>query len=323
MKKVKFAIIGPGTIAHSFMNGINELDNAEVIAIVSRSKERAESFASKYNLKYAYDDYEECLNNKEVDAIYVATPPFMHFPNTKLALEKGKHVICEKPFTVDVDELKQLIKIAKEKGLLLMEAMKSPFIPVNIAVKKLIDQGEIGDIITLEGSFTYNGGPRYDHFHFIKGNGGGALYDVGVYPLFISLFFIDSEVKDYCGYAKKAPTGADSLASVILQFENGVIANIRGGIEVNTYQGVYIYGTKGKIFIPEFWVASKAFIDYYDGRETKIITGDASNEFKYQVGHFVDLINKGLKESDVMTHQISLKVMEIMYSLVNKWNNEV
>ena len=80
---------------------------------------------------------------------------------------------------------------------------------------------------------------------------------------------------------------------------------------------------RGKIFIPEFWVASKAFIDYYDGRETKIITGDASNEFKYQVGHFVDLINKGLKESDVMTHQISLKVMEIMYSLVNKWNNEV
>ena len=96
------------------MNGINELDNAEVIAIVSRSKERAESFASKYNLKYAYDDYEECLNNKEVDAIYVATPPFMHFPNTKLALEK-ENMLYVKTFTVDVDELKQLIKIAKEK----------------------------------------------------------------------------------------------------------------------------------------------------------------------------------------------------------------
>lgn len=323
MKTIKFAIIGPGTISHSFMNGVNELSSCEVISVVSRDINRAKEFASKYNIKYAYDDYEKCLDNKEVDAIYVSTPPFMHYPNVKLALEKGKHVICEKPFTVDVKELEELIELAKEKKLLLMEAMKSPFIPVNIEVKKLIDQGEIGELITLEGSFSYDSGPRYSHFHFNKGMGGGALYDVGIYPLFISLFFVNSEVKQYFGYSKNAPTGADSLACVMLQFENGVIANIRGGLEVNTYQGVYIYGSKGKIHIPHFWVASKATIEYYDGREKRVIMGDANNEFKYQVGHFVDLINNGKTESDVMTFDISLKVMKIMSSLVEKWTSEV
>jgi predicted dehydrogenase len=322
MEKIKFAIIGPGKIAHSFMNGVNELDNAEVIAVVSRSIERAKEFADKYNIKYYYDNFKTCLENDEVDAVYISTPPFMHYSDAIEALNHNKHVICEKPFTVDYQELKKLLNYAKKRKLIIMEAMKSPFLPLNQRVKKMLDEGEVGEIMAIEGSFTYDGGPRYDHFHFKKSSGGGSLYDVGIYPLAIAMYFVNSEVKKFVGYARNAPTGADCLASVMLQFKNGVIANIRGGLQINTYQGVYVYGSKGKVAIPHFWTGDEAIFEYYDGREKKIIHDDAKNEFKYEVGHFVNLINEGKLESDIMSHDFSLKVMKIMSACVKKWEKE-
>jgi len=129
MEKIKWGILGPGLIADTFVSDFSKVNNGEVVAIGSRSKERAEKLAKKYGVGTSYGSYSELLNDKSIDIIYIGTPHNFHYEQTKLCLEHGKHVLCEKPITVNAKESQELFNLAKSKNLFLMEVMWTPFLP--------------------------------------------------------------------------------------------------------------------------------------------------------------------------------------------------
>ena len=190
MKTVKWGIMGPGTISHKFVQSLKCLDGCEATAVGSRSKERAGEFAAQYGINRAYGSYEGLANDPDIDIIYVSTPHTAHFECTLMCLKAGKAVLCEKPFTINAKEAEILITTARTYGLFLMEAMWTRFLPAIVKVRELLAEGAIGEVRMLRADFGFRG--KFDPLsrYLNPKIGGGALLDVGVYPVsFASMIF--------------------------------------------------------------------------------------------------------------------------------------
>lgn len=303
---MKTVIFGCGKIAHRITNGFKQVKGNELVGYGSTNVERAKQYAEKYNVPL-YGDYDYFLNRDDIDAVYIATYNINHYELIKKCLMHHKHVLCEKPMLSSIEETNELFDLAKENKVLLMEAMKSDFIPISLKVKQMIKDNVIGDIKYISASFVR--GEEFDENHWIFDlKTGGALKDIGSYCASILNFLIDEKPKVEYKITDATDTKADNTAQVVINYGK-IQAHLLVSHELDGDSALRVCGSKGYIIVPEFWKASKG---YYVVDKTKYeIQEELISDFYYEIQHFSDLVNNGILESPVMSRQASIDILTI------------
>lgn len=251
MEQVKWGVLGTANIAKGCtIPGMKLAENCELYAIAGRSMEKAEAFQSEFGFKKAYGSYEDLLNDTEVQAVYIPLPNHLHLKWVKAALEKGKHVLCEKPLALNAKEAQEMFSAAKKNGVLLMEAyayLHSPYIQ---SLKKDISDGLIGEIDYIETAFITQGYKEDIRLH--KDMGGGAMYDLGCYCTTLILSLIDQSPCFVKADAEFSDLGVDLMTAGIIRFDNGTRAAFNVGMVLgensnSRFDRLYIHGTKGSL----------------------------------------------------------------------------
>ncbi|MDQ2085826.1 Gfo/Idh/MocA family oxidoreductase [Herbivorax sp. ANBcel31] len=318
-KKIRWGILGCGNIAHLFVQGLKTLENAEIHAVASKTPKKAEAFSSKYNIPNYYCDYIELVKNPKVDVVYIATTHNFHFENSMLCLNHGKHVLCEKPFTINSTQAQKLIKTAREKELFIMEAMWTKFFPCIIELNTLLNKGIIGDIRYLRADFGIRKEPDFDGRMQNPSLGGGALLDLGIYPVsFANMIFKTTPlvIKSSCYFGK---TGVDEHSSYYFEYDDGQMAHLFSSFISQTPHEALISGTKGYIRILDFFHPSKMSIKLNDCEEKIIEKPYKSTGYNYEANEVMNCIMDGKLESDLMPHKETLKIMKLLDEIRNQW----
>jgi predicted dehydrogenase len=319
-KPLRWGILGAGNIARRWSNDVVKLNDQKIQAVGSRDLEKANTFADKYEIPNRHNSYEALVADPEVDAIYVATPHNFHKEHVLLALNAGKHVLCEKPFTVNAKEAAVLIAAAKEKKLLLMEGMWSQVFPILLKAKELIASGAIGKPRQIIADFGYGAGKVKDDGRLEITNPGsrlfdinligGGLMDVGVYPVHLATFFFGNPVA-VSALGILGDSGVDENMGMLLKFANGEIGITTTSIQVTTPFEAVILGTGGKIEIHSPWWKAQSMTLHVSGQAPEKIEMTHEGEgFQFEAMHFADTLRSGKTESDVLTHDRTLAVMQ-------------
>jgi len=317
--KFRWGILGAGGIAKKFSIGVQALADHELIAVGSRTQEKADQFADQFNIPHRHASYEALVSDPEVDAIYVATPHPMHKENTLLCLAHGKHVLCEKPFTINAGEAKAIIDAARKHKLFLMEAMWTRFIPAVLEAKRLVDSGAIGEVRMINADFGYRAGFNPASRAFDPALGGGGLLDVGIYPLSLTSMFLGRPDR-IASLADIGQTGVDEQSAFVLGYPGGQLATIYNAVRTNTPQEAIIMGTDGMIRIhPPFWIPKKLTLTQPGKGAQEMEIPFAANGYNYEAAEVANCVRAGKLESDVMPLDESLQLMETMDAIRAQW----
>ena len=318
MKKLLFGILSTSSIAPRFIKGIQAAKGCEAAALASRNLEKAKEKAALWNVPKAYGSYEELLCSEEIDVAYVAMINSEHYRYAKMALEQGKHVICEKPFTLNAGESKELFALAREKGLFIMEAQKVLFLPVVQRLKELIQSGALGSIKMADFSSSFDAG--YNSWFFDPEKGGGPLYGNAIYSLQLMEYLFDCKVVNWTGLCTKSHTSVENQFSVSMLMENGLLFTNKTSTSVTTAHIGYLYGEKGYVEIPDYWKARKAILHYPD-KEPEVLEYPCEYELMYEVLHAEQCIRNHLTESPVITEAMTVHAIEVLNAIQDLWNS--
>ncbi|MCF8226967.1 MAG: Gfo/Idh/MocA family oxidoreductase [Bacteroidales bacterium] len=311
MKKIRWGILGCGGIANKFAEALQINEDAVLQAAAARDKARAAEFANKWNFKSSYGSYKELVSDPDVDIIYVATPHSYHFAHTKLCLEAGKHVLCEKPFTINAKQLKILIDIASNRNLFLMEALWTRFMPGIIKTKKLIDEGIIGKVITAEADFGMNFPFDPEHRVYNPFLAGGALLDIGIYPLFLSLYLF-GKPKKLKAHSILDDNKIDLTTSIITESNSGTVSHLNSTTQANTHVKARIFGTNGNIEFDKWWFTPVNITLRTGDKEEVMEFSPIVNGYEYEAMESVKCLQENKNESDIMPLYFSMMLMEQM-----------
>ncbi|HKL80588.1 MAG TPA: Gfo/Idh/MocA family oxidoreductase [Mobilitalea sp.] len=320
MKIIHWGIIGAGNIASTFATAINSLETSKLTAIASRNMDKAKKFAERFHIDKAYGSYEELVQDPEIDVIYIATPHTEHKANATMCITNGKAVLCEKPFTLNAGDSEYLISLAREYKVFLMEAMWTKFLPVTRMVKNWLKEGRIGEIRHFKLSFGYQTAFDINSRIYNPDLAGGALLDVGVYPISYVIHMMDRLPDQVISSAVIGRSGVDEQNVIILKYDNGVLADLSSAISVETGDDAVIFGDKGKIVIPGFWEAQSA--ELYDNHNTLVDTYTypfASNGYVYEAEEVSQCLRDGKLESDMIPLKDTLDIMKIMDEIRAQW----
>ncbi len=311
-RRFKWGIIGPGRIAHQFVDGLKVIDDAALYAVASSSLERAQAFARQYAGEKTYASYEALVNDPQVDAIYIATPHRFHFDNALLCLKAGKPVLCEKPLTVNAAEARQLIEVSRANHVFLMEALWTRYLPIYQQIRQWLDARAIGDLRLLVSTFGITV-PKDQKDRWLNPElAGGTLLDMGVYPLAVSQWVMGQMPQSFSVQAYLGHTGVDELTAALLKYENGVISQFNSNFLTDGVNDFLIYGTTGHIRIhANYWAATQATL--VAGRPTETVSKPfRGSGFEYQIEEAMRCIRAGLLESPAMSHADTLANMQLM-----------
>lgn len=315
---MKFSILAPGGIANCLAEAVSGIEGVEKYAIGSRSLERAEAFAEKWGFEKAYGSYEEMLNDPEVELVYVATPHSHHYQYAKMCLEHGKHVLVEKAFTVNAAQAEELINLSHEKGLLLAEAIWTRYMPSRKMIDDILASGVIGEVTSLSANLGY----VLAHVDRMQNPelAGGALLDLGVYPINFALMAFHGEVAKVTSTAVMSPAGIDWRNNVTLTFDDGKIAVLFADmLSLTDRQGV-INGSKGYLEVQN--INNCEEIRVFD-LERKMVARyevpEQINGYEYEVMACMKAIEEGKVECEEMPHSETLRVMKLMDGIRAEW----
>ncbi len=314
----KVGIIGAGWIADKMAEALAPLQDYCVYAIASRSLEKATEFAERWNIPKAYGSYEEMVQDKDVDLVYIATPHSHHFPHTMLALEHNKPVLVEKAFTANTKEAEILINTAREKGVFITEAIWTRYMPLSHKVKELMESGIIGEPRLLTATLCYM--MEFKERILRPDLCGGALLDLGVYSLNFARMYFGTDIVKTVSNCQMGPTGVDMQECISLCFADGKMANLQSGaLCLNDRQGI-INGTEGYIRVDN--INCPEVVEVYRNYElaaryTK--PEEMVNGYEYQVYECRRCIEEGLLESPMMPHEETLSIMKQMDDLRKEW----
>lgn len=314
MKKLNWAILGPGSIAREFAEALNRMDIG-VYAVGSRTLEKAKEFAEEYNAEKYYGNYFEMLKDENIDIVYISTPHSHHHEYIIESLKNNKHVLCEKAITVNNAQLKEVVNLVKEKNLIVSEAMTIYHMPLYKELDKLINSGKIGKINMMQVSFgSYK---EYDvkNRFFNKELAGGALLDIGTYALSFARFFMSSQPEQVLTTMKKFETGVDEQSGIILRNSNDEMAVINLTMRTKMPKRGIIGGEKGFIIIDNFPRAESAVILYTDGTQETVSFGETAKALEYEVEDMIESIHN----KNDSTLALSIDVMELINNIQNNW----
>lgn len=318
MKNLKMAILGAGGIATMMAKTISQMENVTCYAIGSRSLEKAEAFAQKYGFQKAYGSYEELVKDEEVELVYIATPHSEHFENAMLCIRHKKPVLCEKAFTVNAKQAKELLDYARKEKVFITEAIWVRYLPMLQTIRQELADGVIGSPTMLTANLGYliNEVPRLQRPDLA----GGALLDVGVYPInFARMIFGDriAKISSACTYTD---SGVDEQDSITFLYEDGKVAQLAASMLGLSDRRGTIYGTKGFMVIEN--INNFESLTVYDTnyREVKRIDRPAQiTGYEYEVEACMRALSEGKLECGEMPHEETLRVMELMDGLREEW----
>jgi len=318
----KWGILSASKIAHDFVLALETLstEDHKVVAVAAKDKFRAKVFADDHGIPTYYGSYEELGNDSNVDVVYIGALNHQHYSLTKLMLESGKPVLCEKPFCINAKQLDVLIKLSKDKRLFLMEAMWSRFTPAYQKVLEEIQNGTIGTVLNVQANL---GKPLSSIERIWKKDvGGGSTLDLGVYTVhFVDTIFGPSKPESVACKGTLNSHGTDENISAVLKYPEGKIAVISTHTKVNMDNSAYVYGTKGTIKIHDpFHASVKVTVNATDytfiqPNTRKPTLFPSSVQLRYEIEHVRQCLMKSLIESPVVTLNNSCTVQEIMDQL--------
>jgi predicted dehydrogenase len=312
MTRYNWGIIGAGWIAGKFAEDLALLPNANLHAIASRSSGRAADFAARYNVPVHYGSWHEITKDPAVDIVYVATHHPFHFENTLECLEAGKAVLCEKPFTMNKRELEALVRIAREKNVFLMEAFWTRFLPSTREVLKIAESGELGRLRGVYADFGIRQEFDPQHRLYDPAKGGGALLDIGIYPVFISRLLAGAP-DNIIASAGFAETGIDHSCNMIFGQKNDVFSSLSCTITAESPTEATLLFERGWIRKESMWFAPGPITVYRNGKDKlRMEFPENGNGYLYEAEEAMRCLGKGLTESPMLPLAFSLDLMGIL-----------
>ena len=303
-----WGIIGAGNIARRFTLSLSQSSQGQLYAIASYGKENRVRWKEEYPEVITYDDYTKLLNDSHIDAVYIATRHKDHYQWCKEAILRKKAVLCEKPATLEYQQTKELCELAKKHQVFFMEAMKTRFIPLVADIKKVIEDGVIGDIERVETCFAYQVGYRPGHYLHEKDQG-GILNDVGSYNLASILDYIDSPIQSITSKVQYEYE-VDANDIIELTFESGQTALIDIAFNENKEKDMTIYGTLGRLIANPFYRPQSASIILNNGETYTIEKAYIHDDFYTEIEEVHHCLKEDMIESPRMSYQDSLKIIK-------------
>lgn len=323
----RWGILGCGFISSQFASCLLPLENAEIVAVASQTPGRAEAFAKKFGNPTVYTSYQQLVEDDSIDIIYIGTPHSFHFDHASLALNNNKHVLCEKPISLNAKLAGKMFDLAKQKHLFLMEALWTRFLPAIVKLKEVVQGGKIGEVHTVQADFSIIRPFNPKHRLYNPELGGGALLDLGIYPLTFAQLIFDDFPQSVQTRAVLGRTGVDETSSYLLEFEGGKTAVLSASVRsASPHQGIII-GSKGYITVPDFYHPREFTIHYIDDPGQ---SWDDRQQRRFEAPYDVygygpeamevmRCLNEGMIESPLMPWSLSLKMMDLMDSIRSQW----
>ncbi|MGW9118969.1 Gfo/Idh/MocA family protein [Streptomyces sp. NPDC055663] len=317
---VRWGVLATGGIATTFAEDLRSMPDTEVVAVASRTDASAQAFAERFGIPRAYGNWAALAADDEVDVVYVATPHSAHREAAALCLEAGKHVLCEKAFTLNAREADELVKLARDRGLFLMEAMWTYCNPVIRRMTELVRDGAIGEIRTVQADFGLAGPFGPEHRLRDRALGGGALLDLGVYPVSFAQLLL-GEPDRVQADAVLSPEGVDLHTAMLLGWsEAGASALLNCSLVADTPQTAAVTGTKGRIEFPRGFFYPERFVLHRPGREPEEFTAGSAGGagtgglrgMQFEQAEVVRALRAGETESPLVPLDGSLAVMRTL-----------
>jgi predicted dehydrogenase len=309
-KTIQWGIIGLGSIANKFATDLASVEDSQLVAVASRSQQKADKFAFNYNSKKAYDSYEKLVKDSQVDAVYIATPHRFHKEHTLLCLRHKKAVLCEKPFAMNLQDVTEMVEVAKEHNVLLMEALWTFFLPHFNYVIDVVKSEKFGKLKSLEADFGFFHPYDIEHRLFNKQLGGGSLLDIGIYPIFVALSSL-GKPKSIAAAATFFDNGADSSCSLI--FDYGITkAYLKSSLLEETPTEAIFTFEEAVVKLNTRFHESPIVTIYKDEKEEMLDFNYKTFGYSFETAHFSQLIREGKKESNIMTFEFSKKLISTM-----------
>jgi len=318
-RTIKWGIIGPGGISRSFASDLAFVKGAELVAVGSRTLENAQKFAAEFNIPRVYGNYDEMLKDPDLDIVYIGSLHTVHKDHILAALRAGVAVLCEKPFTMNAKEAEEAIRVARENGVFLMEAMWTRYLPPIVQVREWLKEGRIGEVRLLQADFGFDVGWQPDGRLLNKELGGGALLDAGIYPVSFASMIFGSQPSKISSTAHIGETGVDEQFSILCEYEGGRTAMLNGAVRLRLNNAAVIYGTKGHIHVPNFLfgksatlhVAGEEPVQFNDDREMK--------GYNFEAEEASNCLREGRKESAIMPLDETLAIMQTLDTIRAQW----
>ena len=316
MKEIKWAVLGTGVIANQMAQTLIK-NGKNIYSVANRTHQKAVDFAQKYNIGKVYDNINDVFTDPEVDVVYITTPHNTHLEFMKKAIENGKHILVEKSITLNSNELNEAISLAKEKGVIIGEAMTIFHMPIYKKLNEILESGALGkvNLITMNfGSFK-----EYDMTNrfFNRNLAGGAMLDIGVYALSFIRWFMDSKPNNLVSQVKSAPTGVDEQSVLLLTNEEGQMASVMLSLHSKQPKRGMVSCEKGYIEIMEYPRAWEATITYTDSGKTELIkAGENADALAYELADMEKAINGDV---DCMHFDYTKDVMDMMTEFRKSW----
>ncbi|WP_411720506.1 Gfo/Idh/MocA family protein [Mycetocola sp.] len=309
---LRWGILGPGGIAQAFANDL-VLNGLTLQAVGSRRTDAAAAFAEKYNIPNVHGSYEDLVADPEVDVIYVATPHPFHAAQALLALEAGKHVLVEKPFTLNAPEAEAVTTRARELGLVVLEAMWTRFLPHMVRIREILAEGTLGTLRSIVADHTQNLPSDPGHRINALELGGGALLDLGIYPIsFASAVF--GTPAQITASATFRDTGADAAVATIFTYNDDRIASTLSASNAHGPNVASLIGTEGRIDIDSVWYSASSFTVYNNAND--VLESYTSNVvgrgMQFQAFEVERLVAAGQLQSDVLPHAETVSIMHTL-----------
>jgi predicted dehydrogenase len=308
-RATRWGIIGTGGIARQFTSDLL-LTGHQVAAVGSRTEASAERFAALFELPAAHASYESLVADPAVDLVYVATPHPFHYANAKLALDAGKHVLVEKPFTLNAAQARELVTLAADRGLLVLEAMWTRWLPHMARLREIVAAGTIGDVRSMSADHTQDLPDDPGHRLNALELGGGALLDLGIYPISFAsqLFGAPASVQATATFKE---TGADAQVATMFRYAGGQIATTYSASTTRGPNVAVVLGTEGRIEVDSVWYTATGLRVYdSDGTlrqsYTPVVEGRG---MQFQADEAERLVRAGLIASDILAPQETVAIM--------------
>ena len=317
--RIRWGILGTGKIARKFVEGLAAVPDAKLVAVGSRARPTAEAFGDAFCVPKRHASYCELAEDRDVDAVYIATPNSFHAQNSILCLEAGKAVLCEKPFAVNARQAEAAIRTARHRRAFLMEAMWTRFLPAIARVRGWISDGALGEVRMVEVNYGYRTEVDPLGRVFNPSLAGGSLLDVGVYGVSFASMIFGPHPEDVRSAAHLGKTGVDEQAASVLRYPSGRLALLFSAVRTQTHDEARIYGTYGRVIVhPPFHAATRATLE----REGQHETADCplkGNGFNYQIEEVGRCLGEGKTESTVMPLDETLGIVRIVDRMREQW----
>lgn len=309
---LRWGILGTGKIANLFTLSVQAHTRQNIAAVASRDFEKARSFAASHGVENAYGSYETLVSDPSLDVIYVASPHTLHREHTELALEHGKHVLVEKPIATSAADASAMASLARDRGLLLMEAMWIRFLPAYDSVRQLLDSGDLGTVYGLRADMGEYFDPATSVYHFDPDFGGGATLDLGVYLTALASF-VGGPAEEVTAVGQLTESGVERQASILLESASGVYASLFTTMSMFTPTTAHIEGSAASVSIEgPFWSPKGISVTPFDGTsshrrsyaQVSHLTG-----LCFEAAEFARLVAAGKTESDIMPLDESVAIM--------------